>query len=236
MTQRTIFAGMNPTVIIKTVTGVTIEGWDRDHVRVETFAHESLKLESRGKSEIGRARAAVGDYVLFDLLLKMPISKKSDAGKAIAVQIGGEGKLWVPQGSQVKVYAGKNIQVSGIQGPVAIYTGGEVTVRHAGSLAHISAGGAIDLECEKIEGNQVKFEAGRDLRCYVRGLTSARIIVSDLGGDWEGLIGAGEATLRLKAGGDVTLVTDQKVEALPPDFILGQIEKPLSSSKMENRV
>lgn len=110
---------------------------------------------------------------------------------------------------------------------------GDVRVRNVRSLAHVSSGGAIDLECETIEGNEVKFEAGRDLRCYVRGLISARVIVSDLGSDWEGVIGLGNMILRLKAGGDAILVTDQKVEAIPPNYILGQIEKPVSS-EMDN--
>jgi hypothetical protein len=81
-----------------------------------------------------------------------------------------------------------------------------------------------------LTGDAVKFEAGRDLRCYVHGLTSARVIVNDLGGAWEGVIGSGNVTVRLKAGGDVTLVTDQKVEAIPPNYLLGQIERPASSS------
>ncbi len=234
MTQRTIVTGQNPTVIVKAATGVTIEGWDRDQVRAETHTHGGLKVESRSKSEIGRARAVLGEHVLFDVRLRLPGSKKTADEEALEIQLGGDGRVWVPRGSQVKVYAGQGVQVSGIQGPVAVYTGGDVHVRGVHSLAHVSAGGAVDLECETIEGKEVKFEAGRDLRCYVRGLNSARIVANDLGGDWEGLIGAGEATLRLKAGGDVTLVTDDEVEALPPNSILGQIVKPAPSSEMEN--
>lgn len=234
MAQRTIFAGMSPTVIIKTGTGVTIEGWDHDKVRAETSTRGGLKVEWRSQAEIGRARAIVGDHVLFDVRLKLPDGReKSRSGEAIEVQIGGEGKVLVPLGSQVKVFAGKDVLLSDIQGPVAIYTGGNVRVRNVHSLAHVSSGGAIDLECETIEGNEVKFEAGRDLRCYVRGLISAKVIVSDLGSDWEGVIGSGNMILRLKAGGDATLVTDQKVEGLPPNYILGQIEKP-GYSGMEN--
>jgi hypothetical protein len=74
-----------------------------------------------------------------------------------------------------------------------------------------------------VEGSEVKFEAGRDLRFYARGLTSATINVNDLGGPWQGVIGAGDVSVRLRAGGDV--VTDQRVAALPPDYVLGQIEK-----------
>ena len=230
MTQRSILAGMTPTVIIKTGAGVTVEGWDRDQVRAETNSRGGLKVETRSEAEIGRARAAVGDHVLFDVRLKLPGDKeKSRSGEAIEVQIGGEGKVRVPLGSRVKVYAGKDAQVSDIQGTVAIYAGGDVRVRNVHSLAHISSGGAIDLDCETIEGDEVKFEAGRDLRCYIRGLTSARFIVNDLGGAWEGVIGSGNVTVRLKAGGDVTLVSDQKVEAIPPNTILGQIERPAPS-------
>jgi hypothetical protein len=47
-----------------------------------------------------------------------------------------------------------------------------------------------------------------------------------LGGYWEAQIGEGEKSVYLKSGGDVTLVTDQTVEALPPNYILGKIEKP----------
>jgi len=231
MTQRSIFAGLTPTVIIKTGAGVTIEGWDSDQVQAETTTRGGLRVESRSEAEIGRARAAVGDRVLFDVRLKVPGDKeKSKTGEAIEVQIGGEGKVRVPLGSRVKVYAGNGAQVSDIEGTVAIYSGGDVRVRNVRSLAHVSSGGAVDLECETIEGDAVKFEAGRDLRCYVRGLSSARVIVNDLGGAWEAVIGSGNVTVRLKAGGDVTLVTDQKVEAIPPNYILGQIERPASSS------
>ena len=57
-------------------------------------------------------------------------------------------------------------------------------------------------------------------------LTSARLRVKDIGGYWEARMGSGERSVYLKSGGDVTLVTDQKVEPLPPNYILGQIEKP----------
>jgi hypothetical protein len=50
--------------------------------------------------------------------------------------------------------------------------------------------------------------------------------VKDVGGYWEARIGDGERAVYLKCGGDVTLVTDQKVEPLPPNYILGKIEKP----------
>jgi hypothetical protein len=232
MTQRTILAGMTPTVIVKSGAGVIVEGWDSDQVQADTRTRGGLKVESRSAAEIGRARAAVGDRVLFDVRLKLPGEKEqSNSGEAIEVLIGGEGTVRVPLGSRVKVYAGKGAQVSGVQGTVTIITGGDVRVRNVRSLAHVSSGGAMDLECETVAGEAVKFEAGRDLRCYVRGLANARVIVTDLGGSWEGVIGSGKVTVRLKAGGDATLVTDQKVEALPPDYLLGQIERPELSAE-----
>ena len=39
-------------------------------------------------------------------------------------------------------------------------------------------------------------------------------------------LGDGEKSVYLKCGGDATLVTDQKVEPLPPNYIVGNIEKP----------
>jgi hypothetical protein len=64
------------------------------------------------------------------------------------------------------------------------------------------------------------------MRFHVADLTSARLRVKDIGGYWEARIGAGEKSVYLKSGGDVTFVTDQAVEPQPPDYILGKIEKP----------
>jgi hypothetical protein len=69
--------------------------------------------------------------------------------------------------------------------------------------------------------------AGRDLRFHVADLTSVRLRVKDIGGYWEARIGDGEKSVYLKSGGDVIFVTDQAVEALPPNYILGTIEEPV---------
>jgi len=81
------------------------------------------------------------------------------------------------------------------------------------------------VDCQALAGDDLKLEAGRDLRCHIHTLDDARLLVSDLGGSWEGRIGAGRVTLRLKAGGDVILVTDQEVVAQGPDFVIGRIER-----------
>jgi hypothetical protein len=75
-------------------------------------------------------------------------------------------------------------------------------------------------------GDKVEFKAGSDLRFHIHDLTSAHLRVKDIGGYWEARIGSGEKSVYLKSGGDVTFVTDQKVEPLPPSYILGRIEKP----------
>jgi hypothetical protein len=64
------------------------------------------------------------------------------------------------------------------------------------------------------------------MRFHVADLTSARLRVKDLGGYWEARIGSSQKSVYLKSGGDVIFVTDQKVEALPPNYILGKIEAP----------
>ncbi len=227
MTQRTIFSGMKPTVIIQAVANVSVEGWEKEQVRAETSMRGGLRLETQLPSEIGRARAVVGDHVLFDLRLKLPgKNKKDEDSENVKVQFGANGKVWVPVGSRVKVYAGNEVMVNSIQGTVDIYTGGNVSVHDAQLASHISAGGSIDLECRTVEGKEAIFEAGGNLRCNFHDLYSARIFASDLGSDWEGVIGSGETILHLKAGGDVILVTDQIVHGIPPDFLPGQAEKP----------
>ena len=70
-----------------------------------------------------------------------------------------------------------------------------------------------------MEGDDVKFTAGRDLRCYIRSVTDATFMLDDLGGYWEGIIGEGRTKIRLKAGGDVTLVTDRDMTSRPPSDV-----------------
>jgi hypothetical protein len=84
----------------------------------------------------------------------------------------------------------------------------------------------VDVSWTHVEGSDVQITAGGDLRCAITTLANTRVLVSDMGGSWEGLIGDGRVRLRLKAGGDVTLVTDAVVIAQPPHFILGRIERP----------
>lgn len=223
MTQRSMMTGPAPVVVIKTTDSLVVEGWESERVQAESAARKGLKIETRRAGEVGRARAALGEQVLFDLRIQKPGARQ--AGEVVEVTLGGEGKVQVPSGSYVKVYAGNHVEAKGIQGTLAIYAGGDARVRQANALAQISAGGSVDVECETVEGEEVKFEAGGDLRCDIRGLTDARVLVNDLGSAWEGRIGDGRVTVRLKAGGDVTLVTDQEVEGLPPGYVLGQVER-----------
>lgn len=231
MTQRSIFAGQAPTVVIKAGADVTVEGWDSERVVAESESRWGLKVEKKSENEIGRARAAVGDHVLFDLHLTRPGSPANADGaeaeaEVIDVMLGASGRVRVPAGSRVKVFAGRGAEVRGLTGSASVVTGGSALVRDVHTLAQISSGGSTDLECDEIVGNEAKFEAGRDFRCCIRSLTSARVLINDMGGFWEARIGSGAVTLHLKAGGDVTLVTDQPVEAQPPDYLLGQIERP----------
>jgi hypothetical protein len=147
-------------------------------------------------------------------------------GDIIEVQIGGSGQLQVPRQSSVKVYAGQSVEVRNIGGSATIYAGGHGYLRGVGTLIQAATGGALQIECERVEGHEVRCTAGRDLRCFIRGLADAKLMIDDLGGYWEAVIGNGRKRIRLKAGGDVTLVTEQNVVAQPPHYILGKIERP----------
>lgn len=226
MTQRSIFAGTNQTIVIKVGGSVTVKGHEGERLIAETEDTGGLTVERRSTSEIGRARAAIGEHVLFDVRIKVPNLKEKTSEEVIEVQMAGSGEVLVPFDSSVKVYAGKDIDVHGIRGQVDAFASLNLNIENAYRLGNASAGGAMNIDCETMLGNDVTFSAGRDLRFHVADLTSARLRVKDIGGYWEARIGGGERSVYLKSGGDVTFVTDQQVEALPPNYILGQIEKP----------
>ncbi|MFZ0545687.1 MAG: hypothetical protein WAM60_09640 [Candidatus Promineifilaceae bacterium] len=228
MTQRSILAGNSPTVIIRVGGSVTVKGYDSDRVTAETEKMSGLRVEKRSESEVARARAAVGDFVLFDLRFKLPrFQEKSTDEDAVEVKMGGGGEVLVPFKSNVKVYAGKDIEVENVFGQVDAYSGGKLCIEGVHFLRYASAGRAMDLDCHALVEDNVEFKAGSNIRLHVQELTSAFIRVKDMGGYWEARIGSGdEKSIYLKCGGDVTLVTDQEVVPLPPNFILGNIEKP----------
>ena len=224
MTQRTILAGKNQTIVIKVGGSVTVSGHDSDQVIAESKVG-GLTLEQRSESQIGRARAAIGDHVLFDWRIKVPsLGEKKAENEVVEIQMSTDGEVRVPFESNLKVYAGKDIDVQGIQGQVDAYSGLNLSMQDVYCLGIVSAGGAMNIDCQTMIGKDVTFGAGSDLRFHVADLTSARLRVKDLGGYWEARIGEGEKSVYLKSGGDVTLVTDQEVEPLPPNYVLGNIE------------
>lgn len=224
MTHRSFLAGKNQTIIIKVGGSVTVKGHDSDQVLADSRDKWGLSIDRRSEAEIGRARAAIGERVLFDLRLKKPGPGASQ--EVIEVQLGGSGEVLVPISSDLKIYAGRDIEVQAIEGRVDAYSGLNLKLKNVHSLGNISAGRAMDIDCQTLLGSDVTIGAGSDLRFHVADLKSARLRVRDIGGYWEARIGEGEKSVYLKSGGDVIFVTDQKVEPLPPDFILGTIEKP----------
>lgn len=226
MTHRTFLAGTNQTIIIKVGGSVTVKGHDSDQIVADTRDKWGLSIDRRSEAEIGRARAAIGERVIFDLRLKKPTAGSSR--EVIEVQIAGSGDVLVPVSSSLKVYAGKDIEIQHVQGQVDAYAGLDLKLKNVQSMGTVSAGRAMDIDCRTLIGRDVTYGAGSDLRFHVADLTSARLRVKDIGGYWEARIGEGEKSVYLKSGGDVTFVTDQKVEALPPNFILGTIERPAS--------
>lgn len=227
MTQRSILAGPAPYVIVHAGGTVTVEGGEGERVLAATDSRRGLEVERRSGETIGRARARVGDRVLFDLeLTGKGRVQKTKPGEAIEVKFRGNGTVLVPSGSTVTVYAGREADVHTIQGRVTATAGGSLRVHGVQTLVHAAAGGNLDIDCTALEGQELKFQAGRDLRFFVHELTDARLMIDDLGGYWEALIGDGHIRILLQAGGDVTLVTEHDVAALPPHYTLGIIEKP----------
>jgi hypothetical protein len=218
MTKRSILAGSHSTIVIKAGGSITVKGHDSDLVNAETKGKWGLTLERRSEAQIGRARAAIGEHVLFDLRLKKPDLTGKDQGD--------NGEVWVPFDSTIKVYAGMNIDIQDIRGQVEAYSGLKLNLQNVYRVNHVSAGVSMNLDCETMLGDKVEFKAGGDLRFHISDLNSAHIRVKEIGGYWEARIGNGEKSVYLKCGGDTTLVTDQKVEPLPPNYILGNIEEP----------
>ncbi len=230
MTQRSIRAGKTPTVIVRGSMDVQVEGWDDERVLATTGRGGGLQVERRSESALGhvRARAKVGDRVLFDLSTDLPPRKnKPDAPEdPIQVHASGAVVVRVPYGSTVRLYAGTSIEVRDIRGAVTAYAGHDLRLRDVRTVVHVSSGRAMDVECETLATDDVKISAGRDLRLYVRDLDNATVRVDDLGGYWAGIIGDGHRQIRLHAGGDVTLVTDRPVRGESPEELLGRIELP----------
>src|SRR5919108_3460977 len=131
MTQRSMFVGKHQTIIIKVGDSVTIKGQEGERLIAETSDTGGLTVERRSESEIGRARAAVGEHVLFDIRLKMPHFKgKEGSDEVIEVQIGASGEVLVPFESNLKVYAGRDMDVQGIQGHVDAFSGSNLNLQH----------------------------------------------------------------------------------------------------------
>ena len=227
MTQRSILTGKNQTIIIKAGASVAVKAHDNDMVIVETKDNSGVSLERRSESQIGHARAALGERVLFDWRIKVPnLGERKTEEEVIEVQLGGSGEVLVPFSSNLKVYAGKDIDIKNIQGQVDAYSGLNLSLQNVYRLGGASAGRSLHIDCQTMLGDDATFGAGSDLRFHVADLVSARLRVKDIGGYWEARIGEGKKSVYLKSGGDVTFVTDQTVEPLPPHYILGQIEKP----------
>lgn len=140
----------------------------------------------------------------------------------IEVGAGGACTVKMPAQLALKIYCGKHATVTHVRGPVLIQAGGHAQVANVELLDPANAGGDLDIDCERLTTTDTRMQAGKDIRIRVRDLTSAQVQVNDVGGYWEGQIGAGETLLRLKCGGVATLITDQPVSGR----VLGNIERP----------
>jgi hypothetical protein len=70
---------------------VTVLGCEGDIVTADTGDSWGLQIGKRSDAEIGRARAAIGDFVLFDIRVKSPLRSENETQEVFEVQIGGSG-------------------------------------------------------------------------------------------------------------------------------------------------
>jgi hypothetical protein len=192
-------------------------------------------LSGKNPQVIVRAGADVtvkgweGDRILADASDPWGLQIKH-RNEAIEVNVGGNGQVLVPFESSVTVYAGKSAQVEGIQGVVSAYSGAGLQFLHVHTLAQASAGKGLEIDCRRLQGTELKFSAGQDLRCRVEEDENLHYVINDLGGKWETVFGSGRVMVSLNAGGNVTLVTLQEAAGQPPHYILGKIERPSTES------
>src|SRR5512139_1531486 len=146
MTHRTFLAGTNQTIIIKVGGSVTVKGHDSDLIVAGTRDKWGLSIDRRSEAEIGRARAAIGERVLFDLRLKKPTFGTSQ--EVIEIQSAGSGDVLVPVSSSLKVYAGKDIEDQDIQGQVDAYSGLDLKLKNVRAMGIVSAGRGMDIDCQ----------------------------------------------------------------------------------------
>jgi hypothetical protein len=234
MTQRSMPVGQTPTIVIRGGS-ITVEGWDSDRIQAHNDDRWGVEIEKRKVADVGRerARAAIGDRVLFDIAIANPFNQskrllKDFEGEAIEVRIG-HGQVRVPRNSNVIVYAGRDAEVRQLQGRVMVSAGRDLSVHDVQTLVHAASGGDLNIDCATLGGDDFTFSAGRDLRFYVHDLSDATLVINEAGTFWEAVLGSGRIKIRLKAGGDVTLVTDQDVKPQPPYFALGNIERPATA-------
>lgn len=216
MTQRSILSGASPTVIIRAGRDIKVQGWNGDRVESSADGMWGLKVERKdGVIEVGSGRGGS------DMRVRQN-------GDAVEVSAGKDCEVRVPFNSTLKVHAGRDAEIVGVTGSVAVaHVGHDLTIHGAGSIGACAAGGSMDLEGQRVIGGELKYSTGRHLRCHIHDLTNTKFMIKDLGGYWEMSFGEPATQIWLKAGGDVTLVLDEKYSEYLPDVVGGlEIARP----------
>ncbi len=124
---------------------------------------------------------------------------------AIEVQLSGDGMVQVPFSSRIELYCGSSAGVEQVAGPVAAFASHDLRLRQVQVLSQASAGWSLEIDCQGVERADMRFTAGRDIRCRIAGLQGVRYIIDDQAGRREHTLGDGRVLVRLKAGGEVSL-------------------------------
>lgn len=216
MTQRSILSGTSPTVVIRAGRDIKVEGREGDRVETDAEGMWGLKVERKdGVIEVGSGRGHSDTWV-------------RQHGDAIDVNAGKDCEVRVPFNSTVKIHSGRSAEIVGVRGSVPVaHVGRDLVIRGVESVGGCAAGGSMEIEAQRVIGSELKFTTGRHLRCHIHELTNVKFMIKDMGGYWEMAFGEPATQVWLKAGGDVTLVLDEKYADYLPDVVGGlEIARP----------
>jgi hypothetical protein len=222
MTKRSILSGSSPTVIIKAGRDIKVKGKEGDRVESDADGMWGLKVERR------------------DGVIELSGGQQSDVtveqhGDVIEIHAGKDCDVRVPLDSTLKLHAGRDAEIEGISGSISVaHVGRDLAIRGAGSLGACQAGGGMNIESQRVIGDELKFTSGRHLRCHVHDIDNTQFEIKDMGGYWEMAFGEPATRVRLKAGSDVTLVIDEKYGTHLPDVVGGlEVAQPGEGQRQE---
>jgi hypothetical protein len=224
--------------------GPTVEAQGADRRELEVQEVEGgLRIESRGDCKLLvppdaalEVQAVGGDAAIGDVrgqLLLQTIGgdlRLSRVGQTAVETVGGALVANQVDGSLMADHVGADARVEGVRADVHLRSvGGDLRLSRVEGAAQVTAGGDVHVSLEPPPGSRSVIQAGGDLRCSLPERASVRVQIF-AGGDMrvavpteceeegEGCLvrlGAEEAELELRAGGDLSLRSGEGKWARP---------------------